>query len=288
MNRRFSAPNRRAIVGCVEIHDDNALIIYTDGSCLPKPRRGGYAYLLVSVDAAGEEITFPYNPPGQLGATNNEMELEAVVEALRTVTGSASPVPRDSYDKIVFYCDSLYVVKHVYSAEFVWPKRDWLTSENEPVISPDRWQDLIRLKKRAGRVDFRHVKAHKTNPYNKLVDKLAKQSAELADRSRPARMVGRRTSSRKTEPQVVPMKGQVETIRVIVVRAISARRHSYKYEVVGEDSEQFGAVDDAFATNDIALRRNHIYEVRFSESGRGRWIEEMVAEVDRGGPDASD
>ena len=27
----------------VELHDDNALVIYTDGSCLQKPRRGGYA-----------------------------------------------------------------------------------------------------------------------------------------------------------------------------------------------------------------------------------------------------
>jgi RNase H len=77
----------------VEIHDDNALVIYTDGSCLPRPRRGGFAYLLVSVDQAGAEVTFPYNPPGRLGATNNEMELTAVVEALRAVTGSGFAGP---------------------------------------------------------------------------------------------------------------------------------------------------------------------------------------------------
>lgn len=234
------------------------------------------------MDSNGEEITFDYYPPGRLGATNNEMELTAVVEALRTVTGSLSPVHGDSYTKIVVYADSLYVVDNVYTAESIWPKTGWITRENEPVHNPELWKELTRFKKRAGRVEFRHVKAHKKNPHNNRVDELAKQSANLADRSKPVRMVGQKASSRKTEPRVVPMRGQVETIRIIVVRAISARHHSYKYEVVSEDSPDFGAVDDTFALNEkIALRRAHIYEVRFSESGRGRWIEELVGEVER-------
>lgn len=265
----------------MEIHDDNALIIYTDGSCLPKPRRGGFAYRLVSEDADGQEITFDYNPPGRLGATNNEMELTAAVEALRTVTGSLSPVRAESYEKVVIYADALYVVENVHAAESIWPKAGWITRENEPVLNQDLWKELIRLKRRTGRVDFRHVKAHRTNPHNRRVDELAKESAEMADRNKPARMVGQKSSPRKTEPRVVPMQGQVETIRIIVVRAISARHHAYKYEVVGEGSANLDAVDDTFATNDIALRRGHVYEVRFSESGRGRWIEEVVGEIDR-------
>jgi ribonuclease HI len=266
----------------MERHDDNALIIYTDGSCLQKPRRGGYAYSLITEDAEGKELPIDYWPPGTLGATIGEMELTAVVEALRTVTGSQSPVPRSSYEKIVIYSDSLYVVDNLYTAEHVWPRNDWLTRENEPVHSPELWRELIRLKRRAGRVELRHVKGHKSNPHNKRVDKLAGQSAELADRSRPTRMVTRKRSARKTEHRVVPMKGQTEAIRIISVRAISPNHHSYRYEVVAEGSEQFGAVDEAFARNDaVALRRAHIYEVRFTESGRGRWIEEMVREIDR-------
>jgi ribonuclease HI len=56
----------------VEIHDDNALVIYTDGSCKNKPRRGGYAFILVAVDEAGLPVTHEYAPPGSLGATNNK------------------------------------------------------------------------------------------------------------------------------------------------------------------------------------------------------------------------
>lgn len=266
----------------MEIHDDNALVIYTDGSCLPKPRRGGFAYRLITVDDTGDPVTFDYNPPGRLGTTNNEMELTAVVEALRKITGSLAPVNRGDYEKVVIYADSLYVVDNVYAAEFIWPKKGWITSEHEPVQNPDLWKELVRLKRRAGRVEFRHVKAHRKNPHNNAVDELAKQSAELADRTRPVRMVGRKASPRKTEPGVVPMRGQVETIRIIVVRAISAYHHSYKYEIVDKGSSNFGAVDDAFAKNETtALRRAHVYEVRFSESGQGRWIEEVVGEIDR-------
>jgi ribonuclease HI len=268
----------------MERHDDNALIIYTDGSCKPNPRRGGYAFILLSEDEAGEERLLEYNPPGSLGATNNEMELMAPIEALRLVTSQHPPVPRDSYRKIVVYADSLLVVNGISSAEFDWPRRGWLTRENEPVLNPDLWQELVRLKRRAGRVEFRHVKAHKTNPYNRRADKLAGEAADLAQRPRLApKMVTRKRSPRQTEPRVVPMRGQTETIRILVVRAIRGQpHHYYKYEVVRKHSPDFQAVDDAFALNDrVVMRRAHIYEVRFAESGQGRWIEEVVREIER-------
>jgi len=67
----------------------------------------------------------------------------------------------------------------------------------------------------AGRVEFRHVKAHKTNPYNKRVDKLAKDAADIAQRQRLApKMVARKSSPRKTEPRAVPMRGQTKTFRI--------------------------------------------------------------------------
>jgi ribonuclease HI len=268
----------------MERHDDNALIIYTDGSCKANPRRGGFAFILLTEDEAGEERLLEYNPPGSLGATNNEMELTAAIEALRLVTGQNSPVPRDSFAKIVVYADSLTVVDGIHSAESDWPRRDWLTRANEPVLNPDLWQELVRLKRRAGWVEFRHVKAHKTNAYNRRADKLAKEAADLAKRARLApKMVTRKRSPRQTEPRVVPMSGQTETIRILVVRAIRGQpHHAYKYEVVREESPDFQSVDDAFALNErAAMRRAHIYEVRFAEGDRGRWIEEVLREIER-------
>jgi hypothetical protein len=52
--------------------------------------------------------------------------------------------------------------------------------------------------------------------------------------------------------------------------------------MVREDSPHFGAVDDAFAANEIALRRAHIYEVRFAEADRrDHRIEKVVCEIGR-------
>jgi ribonuclease HI len=270
----------------MERHDDNALIIYTDGSSRPNPRRGGYAYVLLGEGTNGEEQLHEYSAPGSLGATNNEMELMAAIEALRLVTSRRCPAPRETFSKIVIYSDSLIVVNGISWAESLWPRNDWLTQENEPVLNPDLWKELVKLRRRAGRVEFRHVKGHKTNPYNKLANKLAKEGADLVLAQRPARspkMVARKRSPRQTEPRVVPMRGQTETIRIILVRAIRGQpHHAYKYEVVREDSPDFQSVDDAFALNDrVAMRRAHIYEVRFVEGERGRWIEEVVREIER-------
>lgn len=271
----------------MERHDENALIIYTDGSGKQNPRRGGYAFRLLWEGPDGEEECFDENPPGRLGATNNEMELTAVVEALKKVTGSLSPVPESAYGKIVVYPDALYIVDHVHMAEHAWPGADWIKSDGEPVLNPDLWQELVRLKRRAGRVGFRHVKGHGSNPHNKAIDRLARESAELArEPVRAAPMVARKRSSRKTEPGVVPVEGQVETIRIVSVRGIRGQpHHLYKYEVAGENSTHAGAVDDVFAANDdFALRRNHIYEVRFGTGEKGRWLAELVAEVEREAP----
>jgi ribonuclease HI len=268
----------------LERHDDNALIIYTDGSCLQRPRRGGFAYRLVTVDDAGRELTFDFSPPGHENATNNEMELMACIEALTHVLSPRAPVDRNSYEKIVIYTDSTYVLDGIYQAEFVWPTRNWMTREGEPVLSPDLWKDLVRRKQQAGRVEFRPVQAHKTNPHNKAVDKLAKESARLAGRSRlSARAVRRKTSPRKTEPRSVQMRGQVETIRILALKNLrGVPHHAYKYEVVCEESEDYQAVDDAYARDgQVEMRPGHVYHVRFSEPGSGRWMDEVLGEVDR-------
>lgn len=280
----------------MELHDDDALIIYTDGSMLPRPRRGGIAFRVLWTDADGYEQHEDHAPEGQLGATNNEMELKACVEALRLVTGRRSPVPPEAYRKIVVYVDSAYVCNHIGTAQTTWPQTGWMGRSGEPVLNADLWQELIGLKQKAGRVDFRKVKAHqrkdKRNPHNDAVDKLARDSARRAQRYTPgAPLVTRKTASAAVGPASVPMDGQVETIMIVSEKRVPKRRPlttQYKYEVVRPDSPNVGEVDDAFAEDSIGLmRRNGRYDVRFAskEERSGRWIEEIVAQHD---PEAGD
>ncbi len=75
----------------VEQLDETALNIYTDGSCLPSPRRGGLGYVFITVDDSGHEVIHTESPPGWRYATNNQMELQAVIEALAFALGRRSP-----------------------------------------------------------------------------------------------------------------------------------------------------------------------------------------------------
>ncbi|MEO1019278.1 MAG: RNase H family protein, partial [Pseudomonadota bacterium] len=64
---------------------EDAVNIYTDGSCLPNPRRGGVGYRYIVINEAGHEEWQDESPPGYKQATNNQMELLACVLALRNI-----------------------------------------------------------------------------------------------------------------------------------------------------------------------------------------------------------
>jgi ribonuclease HI len=76
----------------------NQVVIYTDGACKGNPGPGGWGALLQAGSAQKELFG------GELGTTNNRMELKAVIEAL-----SALKRPCD----VVLYLDSQYVRKGI-------------------------------------------------------------------------------------------------------------------------------------------------------------------------------
>jgi ribonuclease HI len=59
----------------VEYPDENALNIYTDGSMLSGPRRGGAGLLFIVIDKDGEEEQREHVLGGYSDATQNQMEL---------------------------------------------------------------------------------------------------------------------------------------------------------------------------------------------------------------------
>jgi ribonuclease HI len=83
---------RTCYSGCVLQLPDDAVNIFTDGSSRPKPRRGGVGYRIVVTGEDGLEKTFDESPNGYPGATNNEMELRACIEALDFLGAEWCPV----------------------------------------------------------------------------------------------------------------------------------------------------------------------------------------------------
>jgi ribonuclease HI len=94
------------------------------------------------------------------------MELQAPILALREAKqrGLAAGVHR-----IVIHTDSMYVCDNYKRAMFEWPKTRWAKRGGAPVLNAELWKDLVKAIKSTGCiVEFRWVKGHPTDPYNKL------------------------------------------------------------------------------------------------------------------------
>jgi ribonuclease HI len=167
----------------MEYPDEDALNIYTDGSMLAGPRRGGAGLLFIVHDDEGNEQREERVLPGFVGATQNQMELEAVIEGLKAATGRHPPYDRSRYRKIVIKTDATYVAENYGAARSVWSRNGWTTREGKPVDNARQWKELVRLTVVAHNqgkpVNIVRVPGKKS-PRTKAVDKLAKRSAKAA------------------------------------------------------------------------------------------------------------
>jgi ribonuclease HI len=267
----------------MELHDEGALIIYTDGSQFSKPRRqGGIGIRLIWTNPDGHPDSFDHNPPGYFDVTVPLMELKAVIEALRLLTRQSPPVPPDLYDKIVVYSDAMYLVDGHPRAKGSWPRNKWLTKDGPPVKNAEQWKELLRLERRIGkRFEIRKVKGHSKNPHNKAVDKLARTSAQIATNPSltPAKL-RRKKSPKQLVPGSVKMEGQRVTIHVHKAEYMRVQQLSgYRYSVESPSSPYYQEVGWVFADRSVNLSAGHSYAVRFNEDTKNPRIEEVFMEV---------
>jgi ribonuclease HI len=261
--------------------DEHALNIFTDGSCLPEPRRGGIAFRIVVVDEDGHEVPYDEQLPGRRAATSQEMELLAPIEALNFVNGRHSPVDPRNYAKVVVYTDSQYLANNLYNAQVVWPKRKWFDRDGNPIVNAALWKELVHAVQKTPRtVRIAWAKGHSaSNPHNKAVDKLAKASARghLREPVTVSR-VRRKHTSESTEAGSVKAEGQRVTLRIIQDRWLKPQRmYMYKYEVTSTESRFFGKVDTIYS--DQMLSAGHEYEVQLNSDPRRPRIERVYGEV---------
>ncbi len=267
-------------------YDDNAVNVFADGSSYSGPRRGGAGFLIVTVDDDGHEVTHHEVVQGFEGATNNQMELKACIEALRLIGGRRSPVNLALFDKVVVYTDSNYVAGNFYSARHVWPRERWMTRDGNPVLNAQLWKELVNAAHKVGkRVEINWRKGHSSsNPHNKTADRLAKESAKGTLRPPlTVSRVRRKRTEKLTERGSVKAEGQLITIRVIDEEWLNTQRmHRYRIEVLSQRSAYFGNVDIYFAEQHMLLKAGHDYVVRLNDDPRSPRIVENRGEVPRG------
>lgn len=142
------------------------LIVYTDGASRGNPGPGGWGAVIL-VDGYVMEVS-----GGVKKATNNQMELQAVLEVLSDSGARAHKGP------VVIYSDSAYVVNGLNSWVWGWEKKGWITSTKTQVENKDIWMKLLELLKEYGkRLSVEKVKGHGGDLYNERCDELAVAAA---------------------------------------------------------------------------------------------------------------
>ncbi|MCP3682370.1 MAG: ribonuclease HI [bacterium] len=257
---------------------DDALNIYTDGSSFSGPRKGGIGIRFITIDDNGNEVCHDIEQSGYKGATNNQMELYACMQALKE---ARRIYDLSSFNKIVINSDSRYVVDNHTRALFNWSKNKWRNREGRPVENAGIWRELLKAIKRTNRiVEFNWVQSHSKDEHNKAVDKLAKGSARSAT-NKPLTVVSVR--KKKTDKAVeigsVKMQGQRLLVHIITTEYLRPQSiYKYKYEVISRKSKYYGYVDLIFSK--LSIRDGHCYCVSLNKNTGNPMIVNILAEID--------
>lgn len=130
--------------------------LFCDGSSLGNPGAGGYCAILRFGNV--EKIV----SGGMANATNNQMELLAVIEGL-----AALKEPCD----ITLISDSSYVIKGINEWLEGWKRKDFAKVKN-----PEMWQRYVEVSKNH-KVHGIWVRGHDGHVENEMCDKIAKEEA---------------------------------------------------------------------------------------------------------------
>lgn len=128
--------------------------VFTDGACKGNPGPGGWGALLRYGDKEKELFG------GAPDTTNNRMELQAAIEALKSLKRPCT---------VVLTTDSQYVRQGITSWLAGWKRNGWKTAAKQPVKNVDLWQALDEQVARH-QVEWRWVKGHSGHPENDRAD----------------------------------------------------------------------------------------------------------------------
>ena len=137
--------------------------IYTDGSCLENPGKGGWAAIIIN---NGKKTQIKGS---EEKTTNNQMELLAPIKALKKI-------PKGS--KVEIFTDSKYVKSGITEWIHNWKKNGWKTAGKKNVKNKELWTELDNLSN-LFEIKWFWVKAHSTDKLNNEVDLLARKTASL-------------------------------------------------------------------------------------------------------------
>jgi ribonuclease HI len=135
--------------------------IYADGASKGNGKagaRGGWGF---SAEFSNGQVQENFG--GETPATNNQMELTAVIQALNCL---------DQKHSVTMVTDSQYVVKGMSEWMSGWKRRGWKSSTGEVVKNIDLWKELDKASAQHA-VTWQWVRGHCGHPGNERADELA-------------------------------------------------------------------------------------------------------------------
>ncbi|MGO1507074.1 MAG: ribonuclease H family protein [Microbacteriaceae bacterium] len=158
-----------------------------DGSALGNPGPNGWAWYIDDSNwAAG----------GSPHGTNNQGELQAVLELLLATAGSN--------ESLLIMCDSKYVIDSITKWMPGWKRRGWRKADGAPVLNRDLMESLDEAMQNRD-VKFAWVKGHSGHDLNEAADERANAAAKAYQAKRePNRGPGFTVGIPAPEPQAAP------------------------------------------------------------------------------------
>ncbi|MGD1912709.1 MAG: ribonuclease HI [Rivularia sp. (in: cyanobacteria)] len=138
--------------------------IYTDGACTGNPGPGGWGVVVYFDDGSIHELG-----DASTQTTNNRMEMQAAIAALKFLESSRQSKP------ITLYTDSEYLINCVTKWVKGWKRKGWKKSDGKPVLNQDLLQILDNLNNQ--QIKWQHVRGHAGNIGNERCDQIARTFA---------------------------------------------------------------------------------------------------------------
>ena len=130
--------------------NEEKVYLYTDGACSGNPGPGGWACLLKYKDKT-KEIS-----GGSPQTTNNQMELQAVIEGLSLLKKPC---------EVELFTDSKYVLEGATKWLDGWIQKNWKKADKKPVLNRELFQKHT--------ITWHLVKGHAGHLENERVDSMA-------------------------------------------------------------------------------------------------------------------
>lgn len=154
------------------------VLLYTDGGTrntgnvrgghVKQTDKAAWAYL---IKQNGKSIP---DSKGHLGATNNQMEITALVKGLSKLVDL-----KLNNEKVLLIADSKYVLDSISKGWLQsWKAHDWHKSNGGPVANVDLWKKVDELLPQFTQLTYSWTKGHNDNQGNIFVDHLLNKTMD--------------------------------------------------------------------------------------------------------------